>query len=300
MPGIVAVRPEFAEIVDTDVPVEKIADGLVFTEGPVWDARALSLTFSDIRADTLYRWTEAGGVEVLRQPSAQANGNTLDREGRLLTCEHLGRRVSRTSADGQVETLVDSFQGKRLNSPNDVVCAANGDVYFTDPPYGLRQPDGTFADGDYGLNGVFRWSAGTGELTLIVDDFVRPNGLVLSPDERLLYIADTQLAHVRVFDVTADGRLENGRLFAEIKPEGVTARPDGMKGDERGNLYVTSNTPSGIWVYDPRGRLLGQIGVGEGPANCAFGGEGWRTLFVTAQTSVYRLRLKVAGQRVGP
>jgi len=197
-----------------------------------------------------------------------------------------------------VETLVDLYQGKRLNSPNDVVVAANGDVLFTDPPYGLRRPDGSFAAGELGFFGVFRWSKARGEVTLLVDDFVRPNGLALTTDERLLYIADTDQAHIRVFDV-ADEALRNGRVFAQTEHDGVKGRPDGIKLDERGNLYVTSSRPEGVWVYDPRGRLLGQLAVGENPANCGFGGDDWRTLFITAQTSVYSVRLKVAGQRVG-
>jgi gluconolactonase len=194
---------------------------------------------------------------------------------------------------------VDRYEGKRLNSPNDVIVAARGEVYFTDPPYGLRRPDGTFAPGELDFFGVFRLAPATGVLTLLADDFVRPNGLALSADGRTLYVADTDRAHVRAFDVTADG-LSNGRVFAQTEHDGVVARPDGIKLDERGNLYVTSSRPQGVWVYDPSGRLLGQISVGaETPANCAFGGDDWRTLFVTAQTSVYRVRLKVAGQRVG-
>ncbi len=298
MAGIVVIEPEFQELIDAAGQPEKVAGEFVFTEGPVWDQRTRSLTFSDIPANTLYRWSEGVGSRVLRQPSGGANGNTLDRDGHLLSCEHGNRRVSRTLQDGSVETLVDLYQGKRLNSPNDVVVAANGDVLFTDPPYGLRRPDGSFAAGELGFFGVFRWSKASGEVTLLVDDFVRPNGLALTTDERLLYIADTDQAHIRVFDV-ADEALRNGRVFAQTEHDGVKGRPDGIKLDERGNLYVTSSRPEGVWVYDPRGRLLGQIAVGENPANCGFGGDDWRTLFITAQTSVYSVRLKVAGQRVG-
>jgi gluconolactonase len=297
---IVALRPEFQELIDLHAPVERIATGLQFTEGPVWDTSTGSLVFSDIPGDTLYRWRPgAHSQEALRRPSANANGNTIDREGRLLTCEHSGRRVARMIAGGSVETLVDRYDGKRLNSPNDVICARNGDVIFTDPPYGLRQPDGSFLAGDLGFNGVFRWSAADGSLRLLVDDFVRPNGLALSADERVLFIADTQEAHIRAFDVYPDGNLSGGRVFCETRHEGQTARPDGIKLDERGNLYVASSLPSGVWVYDASGGLIGQIAVGENPANLAFGGDGWRTLFVTAQTSVYSVPLKAAGQPVG-
>jgi len=298
MAGIVAFTPELQRLVDLDAPVEKIASGCVFTEGPVWNSREGSLTFSDIPGQTLYRWTEGGGQTVLRSPSGGANGNTLDRQGRLVTCEHANRRVSRTAADGSVETIASHFDGKRLNSPNDVIPCANGDLIFTDPPYGLRQPDGSFAPQEVLFNGVFRWSARDGSLRVLVDDFVRPNGLVLTADESRLYICDTQLHHVRVFDVAADGSLADGRVFADVSREDLIGRPDGMKIDSEGNLYVTANTPEGVWVYDPSGRHLGFIGVAESPANCAWGGQDWRTLFVTAQTSVYRLRMKVAGQRV--
>jgi gluconolactonase len=296
MPAVVAVRPEFGEIVDREATPEKIGGGFAFTEGPVWHPAESRLYFSDLRSSAVHTWSEAEGVRLLRQPSGETNGNTLDHDLRLLSCEHQTRRISRTLPDGSVETVVDNHEGRRLNSPNDIVVAPNGDLYFTDPPYGLRQPDGSFAAGELPFFGVFRYSA-AGRLTVLVEDFVRPNGLALSSDGGQLFVADTQVAHVRVFDVTAAG-VANGRVFVETRHEGVNARPDGIKLDERGNLYVTSSTQSGVWVYDPDGRLLGQISVGESPANCAFGGEGRRTLFVTAQTSVYRVRLKVAGQLV--
>jgi sugar lactone lactonase YvrE len=300
VPAIVAVRPEFREVVDLEAEAEKVAGGFVFTEGPVWDSRRGVLIFSDIPADRMYEWSPDRGHRLFREPSGGANGNTIDATGALLTCEHTNRRVSRSRPGGPAETLVDRYEGRRLNSPNDVVVSASGDVYFTDPPYGLRQPDGTFAPGELGFFGVFRFSPATGVLALLVDDFVRPNGIALSTDGRTLFVADTDRAHVRAFDVTPGGALTNGRVFARTEHDGVVARPDGIKLDERGNLYVTSSRQQGVWVYDPSGRLLGQIAVGENPANCGFGGEDWRTLFVTAQTSVYRIRLKVAGQPVPP
>lgn len=296
MAGIVALDARLHELVDAAAAAEKIATGFIFTEGPVWHSREEHLTFSDIQGDTLYRWREGDGHVVFRRPSGEANGNTYDRQGRLLTCEHKGRRVARAAADGGTETLASHFEGKRLNSPNDVICAANGDIYFTDPPYGLRQPDGSFAPQELDFCGVFRLRP-TGELTPVVKDFIRPNGLAFSNDERRMFIADTQLAHVRVFDVTAEG-LAGGSVFCELKHEGAVGRPDGMKLDSRGNLYVTGNTDHGVWVFDPEGRLLGFIGVGEPPANLAWGGDDWRTLFVTARTSVYRLPMKVPGQPV--
>jgi sugar lactone lactonase YvrE len=296
MTEIVALDPRLHTLVDPEVEVEKIASGFIFTEGPVWNSLEKHLTFSDIQGDTIYRWAEGGGHNVFRRPSGEANGNTYDRTGRLLTCEHKNRRLSRTEADGSVTTLASHFEGKRLNSPNDVVCAANGDIYFTDPPYGLRQPDGSFAPQEIDVCGVYRLSP-DGTLKLLVSDFVRPNGLVLTPDERRLFIADTQLHHVRVFEVSAEG-LSGGDVFCDVSRGDLIGRPDGMKLDGQGNLYVTANTAEGVWVYDAEGRHLGFIGVGEPPANLSWGGEEWRTLFVTARSSVYRLPMHAQGQTV--
>ena len=299
---IVAHDNRLRELVDPDAPIERIATGYQFTEGPVWHSRERTLIFSDVRGGAMYRWTESGGAAVFRNPSGVGNGNTYDRAGRLLTCEHEGRRVSRTAPDGTVETVAGAYEGKRLNSPNDVICTESGDIIFTDPPYGLRQPDGSFLPGELPFNGVFRVAAGSGALTLLVDDFDRPNGLVISADQSRLFIADTAREHIRVFDVGADGKLSNDRVFVEgfaAKIGGATpARPDGMKLDSRGNLYVAANTEAGVWVVSPEGELLGEIGLPETPANLAWGGDGWRTMFVTATTSVYRIPMKVAGQPV--
>jgi gluconolactonase len=298
MSDTVVLDARLEALVDPAATPEKIAGGCVFTEGPLWSHRDNTLTFSDVRGNAMYCWSEATGQQVYRKPSQVSNGNTWDREGNLVTCEHEGRRVSRTYPDGRVETVVGRFEGKLLNSPNDVVGATNGDLYFTDPPYGLRQPDGTFAPGEYGVNGVFRISASDGSLTLVVDDFERPNGIVISLDGRQMYIDDTDRHHVRLFDIGADGGLGNGRVFADITHGSTVGRPDGMKLDSQGNLYVTANTAEGVWVYAPDGTLLGFIGTPEGPANCAWGGPDNRTLFITACTSVYRLQMKVSGQPI--
>jgi len=298
MSATVVLDARLEALVEPAATAEKIAGGCVFTEGPVWSHKDSSLIFSDVRGNTMYRWTEAGGQKVIRQPSGVSNGNTYDRAGNLVTCEHENRRVSRTLSDGTVETLVSHYQGKRLHSPNDVVGATNGDLYFTDPPYGLRQPDGTFAAGEIPFNGVYRIAASDGSLTALVEDFDRPNGIVISNDGRQLYVDDTDRHHVRVFDLGANGTLSNGRLFAEVTHGGTIGRPDGMKLDSQGNLYVTANTAEGVWVYAPDGALLGFIGVPEGPANCAWGGPDNRTLFITACTSVYRLQMKVSGQPI--
>ncbi|MBI3330145.1 MAG: SMP-30/gluconolactonase/LRE family protein [Nitrospinae bacterium] len=173
-----------------------------------------------------------------------------------------------------------------------------GDIYFTDPPYGLRQPDGSFVGQELDCYGVYRCSPADGRLTLLIDDFVRPNGLVLNAAETQLFICDTERHHVRVFDMGADGTLRNGRVFVELTHADLVGRPDGMKMDVEGNLYVAGSTPEGLWVFNPEGRLIGLIGVPEGPANLAWGGVDWKTLFVTARTSVYRIPMKVAGMPV--
>jgi gluconolactonase len=183
-----------------------------------------------------------------------------------------------------------------LNSPNDVVCARNGDLFFTDPPYGLRQPDGSFVGEELPFRGVYRLS--NGSLSVLARDFELPNGLALSEDGSRLFVADTARAHVRVFDVAADGSLRNSRVFASLKHEGHVGRTDGIKLDERGNLYVAAHIPKAIWVFNPEGELENFIDIGEPPANLAWGGDDWRTLFVTATTSVYRVRMDVAGQPV--
>jgi len=298
MSETVVLDPRLEALVDPSATAEQIASGCIFTEGPVWSHKDSSLIFSDVRGNTMYRWTESGGQEVIRKPSGVSNGNTYDLNGNLVTCEHENRRVSRTFPDGRVETVVSHYEGKRLNSPNDVVGAKNGDLYFTDPPYGLRQPDGTFAPGETPFNGVYRISAADGSITLVVDDFERPNGIVISNDGRLLYIDDTDRHHVRVFDIGPDGNLSNGRHFADVSYGDTVGRPDGMKLDTRGNLYVTANTAEGVWVYAPDGTLLGFIGTPESPANVGWGGPDNRTLFITACTSVYRLQMKVSGQPI--
>ena len=294
----IALHPESRKLVGGEPEAQRIATGFTFTEGPVWDYRHERLLFSDIPGNTVYAWTAEKGHAVFRSPSEHTNGNTIDLQGRVVSCEHTGRQVVRTSPDGSLETAVSNFNGNRLNSPNDVICTSTGDLIFTDPPYGLKQPDGSFAAGELGFNGVFRLSAG-GEMTLLVDDFSRPNGLLLNAGESRLFVDDTEHQHVRVFDTAADGTLENGRVFAELKHSDIAARPDGMKMDVEGNIYVAGNTPEGLWVFNPEGTLIGLIGVGEGPANLAWGGDDWRTLFITARTSVYRLTMRVAGMPVG-
>jgi len=284
------------DLVDPDVAVERISTGHTFTEGPVWHPREKHLTFSDIFGNAQHRWDPEGGARVYRQPSDESNGNTLDFDGNLITCEHKGRRLSITRPGEQPKTLVAEWEGKRLNSPNDCIVVPNGDVLFTDPAVGLRQPDGSIVGQEYPYLGVFRYNVRSQQLTMLADDFTAPNGIVTTDDGKTLYVNDSRHGHVRAFDVADDGSLRNGRVFCEVDGGGDRVIPDGMKLDSLGNLYVTANHALGVFVYAPDGTLLGHIGVGENPANLGWGDDDWQTMFVTAQTSVYRLRMKVPGQ----
>ena len=271
-------------IVESGDP-EQLATNFQFTEGPIW-LPDNSLLFSDIPANRIYRWTADNGIDVWREPTGNANGLTLDREGRLLACEHTGRRVSRTEADGSIVTLADHYQGKRLNSPNDVVVKSDGTIYFTDPPYGIEPQER-----EQSCNGLYRILI-DGTMELLVDDFDRPNGLAFSPDESVLYVDDSPRRHVRAFDVEIDGQLTNSRIFADMDhPQ--PGSPDGMKIDEAGHLFVTGAT--GIWVFEPDGTHLGVIVTPERPANCAWGDVDRQSLYITARTSLYRIRVKIPG-----
>ena len=260
-------------------PWQAVATGLIFTEGPVWHPDGY-LLFSDINASRIYRLWD-GELDIYREPSGQSNGLTLDPSMRLVACEHENRRVSRAT-EGALVALATHYDGKRLNSPNDVVVRSDGRVFFTDPPYGITEEQRELP-----YNGVFTISP-TGELALLATDFDRPNGLAFSPDERTLYVADTNRHHVRAFDVAANGTLSNGRVFAEMREEG---RPDGMKVDREGRLWACA---AGIEVFEADGRPLGLIDVPQRPANCAWGEDG-STLFVCARTAVYRMRTTVVG-----
>jgi gluconolactonase len=264
---------------------EQIAGGFQFLEGPVWHPQGY-LLFSDIPAARIYEWRPGGEARVWREGSGNSNGLTLDREGRLIACEHGNRRVSRTESDGTVAPIAERYEGRLLNSPNDVVVKRDGTVYFTDPPYGI-QPE----EREQPLNGVYRILPG-GALELVADDFDRPNGLAFSPDEQTLYIGDSPRRHVRAFDVLPDGRLANGRVICDMDhPQ--PGSPDGMKVDVEGHLYVTGAT--GVWVFEPDGIHLGVITLPERPANCAWGDKDHQTLYITARTSLYRIRTKVPG-----
>ena len=289
------MRRKFDDIVPKGAKFEKIASGFVFTEGPVWDVSKKCLYFSDIPSNILRRWSKEKGVEVIREPSGKSNGLTIDKQGRLLACEHANRRVSRIEKNGTVTTIADKYNGKKLNSPNDIVVKSDGSIYFTDPPYGLTAEFGNLGEQELPFQGVYRLSPDGKDLTLLVDDFNRPNGLAFSPDESVLYISDTYERHIRVFDIKQDSTIANGRLFNDLHADAV-GNVDGMKVDSEGNIYVTS--PGGVTIIDPRGYKLGVIEIPEIAANLAWGEDNWKTLFVTARTSIYKTRLNIPGIKV--
>ena len=286
-------------LVDENAEVEQIATGFTFTEGPIWMADG-SLHFSDMPGDKRWRWHPDEGVTVLRDPSNKCNGMTRDNDGNLIVCEHVTSSVVRESPDGTRETLATHWGDKELNSPNDVIVASDGSIIFTDPTYGRMPGFGLEREQDLDFQGVYRIPAGGGDLQLLVDDFAQPNGLCFTADESLLYINDTDRAHIRVFDVGADHQLSNGRVFAENIGTADLAKGDlvdGMKLDERGNVYVTG--PEGVLVFSPDGEHLGTIKVPEPVGNLNWGDDDWKSLYVPASTSVYRVRMNVAGNRLG-
>ena len=296
---VVAVHSEkLRMLVDENAEVERIATGFTFTEGPIWMADG-SLHYSDMPADKRRRWRPDEGITVLRDPSNKCNGMTRDNDGNLLVCEHVTSSLVRERPDGTRETLATHWGDKELNSPNDVIVARDGSIIFTDPTYGRTPGFGLERAQDLDFQGVYRIPSGGGDLQLLVDDFLQPNGLCLSPDESLLYVDDTDRAHIRVFDVGPDHQLSNGRVFAENIGDGDKAKGvvDGMKVDELGNVYVTG--PGGIWVLSPEGEHIGTIKVPESTANVNWGDDDWRTLYIAAFTSVYRVHMKVAGNRLG-
>lgn len=273
--------------------VQRVATGFLFTEGPLWDPRSNSLLFSDIPANRIYRWSEGSEAAVYREPTGKSNGLTWSLEGDLLACEHLNRRISREGANGELSAVVEQFQGRRLNSPNDLVLHSSGRLYFSDPPYGIQSESvGALAEQEQPVNGLYLLPPGTSEPVLVARDFDRPNGLAFSPDERRLYVNDTPRYQVRVFDVAEDGTLTGGAVFAQFAAEQGEGRPDGLKVDQRGNVYTTG--PGGLWVVSAGGELLARLRLPEKSANCAWGNDG-HSLYITASTSVYRMRTAVPG-----
>ena len=289
------MAPELERIIAASEPIRHLADGFGGTsgpaEGPVWWKEGHYLLFSDIHNDKRMKYEPGRGVSVVQEPTNRANGLTRDLQGRLVACEHDSRRVTRQELDGSTTVIANSFQGRRLNRPNDVVVKSDGCIYFTDPwtsPAAPEQWDLTFS-------GVYRVTPDLGSMSLLIGDFVLPNGLAFSPDERVLYINDTRRGHIRAFELLPNGTLakHTDRVFADLRgPEpGV---PDGMKVDVEGNVYCGG--AGGIWIMDPQGKQLGRI-VHGAPAttNIAFGGDDWKTLYFTSRNHLGSVNVKIAG-----
>jgi gluconolactonase len=294
------LRSEFETLIDPYAPVGQLGSGFTFTEGPIWHPVDHYLLFSDMPADVRRRWDATRGVVEVKRPSNKCNGMTYDAELNLIVCEHATSSLIRERPDGRREVLATHFDNQELNSPNDVCVHSSGAIYFSDPWYGRMPGFGVERPRQLGFQGVYRVSPKGGGPQLVVDRdlFDQPNGLCLSPDERRLYVNDSAAKLIRVFDVAADGGLSGVRTFAtEIVSEHEKGGPDGMKCDARGNVWVTG--PGGLWVYAPSGEMIGKISTPEPTANLAWGGPDFHTLFLTATSSLYRVRTKV-GPRVEP
>jgi len=278
---------------DANAELEKVADGFGFTEGPIWHPTENWLVFSDIQRSVQYRWSEAEGLSVFRTPSNQANGNCFDKTGRVISCEHASSHLVIHDHDGKrVRVLAAHFEGKELNSPNDVLCDAQGRIWFTDPSFGrIREDLGILRDQDLGMQAVFRLDP-DGGLRAVITDFQQPNGLCFSPDESRLFVNDSWGGHIRVFDIEADGSLSDGAIWAEISGEGEGV-PDGMKCSTDG--HILCNGPGGVHILDPQGQTLGVILTPEKSTNFCFAGPGSGQLYITASTSVYRIQTRLAG-----
>ena len=299
--NIERLDPRLDALIPLDANIQKLASGFTFTEGPVWDKRSGVLYFSDVRDNTIYSWSEDEGVNVFIQPvfeeetdhpSVGSNGLTLDREGRLILMEHGYRRVSRLEANGERTTLIDNYRGNRLNSPNDVAWHSNGWLYFTDPPYGMPGLENDPAR-ELNYNGIYRLSP-EGEIQLLERNQTRPNGLVFSPDEETLYVANSDAQNKVWYAYTViHGIIGNPRIFYDVNDQSSEGAADGMKIDTEGNLFATG--PGGVWVFDPDGTHLGTIKPDEVPANVAWGDDG-STLYMTARTGLYRVKLSTSGE----
>ena len=298
---ILRVDPRIDALIPADARIEKLADGFNFAEGPVWVRSESRLLFSDVRGNEIYQWTEAEGASTFIDPvfegdrtglgSVSSNGLTLDSEGRLIICEHGNRRISRLEADGTRSVVVEQFEGRRLNSPNDAVYGSDGSLYFTDPPYGLAEQE-TSPLRELDFNGIYRLRP-DGQLELLVRDQSRPNGIALSPDEQTLYVANSDGANKvwMAYDLDDEGA-SNGRVFYDVNDQTAPGAADGLKVDLAGNLFATG--PGGVWIIAPDGTHLGTIDTGEITANVAWGDDG-RTLYMTSSTGLYRIRLSTEG-----
>lgn len=292
--------PRFVHLIVSSARLEELYSGCRWAEGPVWFNDANQLLWSDIPNQRMLRWTPEGGVSVYRQPSNFANGHTRDRQGRLVSCEHGTRRVTRTEVDGSITVLADSHQGGKLNAPNDVVVRSDGTVWFTDPTYGiLSDYEGYRSEPEQATRNVYRLDPATGEIDAVVTDFNQPNGLAFSPDETILYVADSGASHddvlprhIRAFDVVDGRRLANDRVFAVID-KGI---PDGIRTDTAGNLW--SSAGDGVHCFAADGTRLGKILVPQTVANLTFGGPRRNRLFIAATNSLYSIYVTATGAQV--
>lgn len=290
--GIEIRDSRLLDIVSEDTELEVLGEGFGFTEGPIWHPQDKHLTFSDIPSNRMHRWSEATGVTVYREPSNLANGNTYDKEGRILSCEHGTSRVVREEHDGTLNLLASHWDDKELNSPNDIVVRSNGDIFFTDPTFGRADHTGIPRELELDFRGVYKIDGQSGELTLLRNDFTQPNGLAFTQDERYLYVADTPEMHIRKFDVSTDGTLSGSDIFTNSTGEGAGA-PDGLKVDSNDNVYCCG--PGGVHVYAPDGICLGVIQTPAFCANFTWGDDDFLTFYMTSSNHLYRIPVKVPG-----
>ena len=303
--SIVRLDAAFDELVPKDGQLEKLADGFTFTEGPLWRPSGV-LWFSDVVGNVVRQWSPDGKVAEILNPGGYdgkgnlpaggyngPNGMTADKDGAVLLCQHGYRRIVRISKGMKITTVVDKYEGRRLNSPNDVVYRSDGSLYFTDPPYGLPKGDDDPAK-ELKFNAVFRMAKG--KLQPVIKDLSRPNGIAISPDQKTLYIgnSDEKNRIWMAYDIADNGTVTNGHLFADVTPEKDAGVPDGMKVDSKGDIWASG--PGGIWVFSPTGKHLGTIKMPEIPANCNWGDD-WKSLYITARTGLYRIKLAVAGEK---
>jgi gluconolactonase len=296
------IRDErFFEVIDPGAELEVVADGFTFTEGPIWHPSQHWLVFSDIIGNAQYRWSQSDGLIDFRRPSNMANGNFFDREGRILTCEHASSRVVRHEhGNGEVTILASHYDGRELNSPNDIVADTQGRIWFTDPSFGrIRDDVGVLRDCELDFQGVYRLDP-DGTLTCVVDNFQQPNGLCLSRDESQLFVNDSADPCIRRFDIEADGSLSNDTLWARVEgeQEGRKWVPDGMK--VTNTDHILCNGPNGVHLFDPHGRCLGVINFPEKSTNFCFGGPNLDRLFVTASSRLYCIQTKIDGPPMIP
>jgi gluconolactonase len=302
--SIVRLDPTFDTLVPRDAQIEKVAGGFTFTEGPLWRPNNV-LWFSDVIGNVVRQWAPDGKVTEILRPGGYdgnslpaggyigPNGMTADKDGAVLLCQHGNRRIVRITPDMKVTTVVDKFEGKKFNSPNDLVFRSDGSLYFTDPPYGLPKGDDDPMK-ELKFNGVYRLA--NGKLQLLVKDLTRPNGIAFSPDEKTLYVANSEPKRFWMrYDVAANGSVSNGKVFADVSAEKETGVPDGMKVDSLGNVYAAG--PGGLWVFSPDGKHLGTIKPPEQAINCAWGDDG-KTLYIAAITGLYRIKLAVVGEKL--